>query len=159
MNIAHLLRSIETIAFRFLILATGLLMSEVQPLIAADLNHDAATVRSVALVDSALLASIPREEFVDSRVIPIDGTRDVIEQITAALDGQTDIDVVRVLSHGELGALCFGAQKIDAAILDARSREIADWKNSLSANAQILLYGCSVAGTNQESCLSIGWRH
>jgi alpha-tubulin suppressor-like RCC1 family protein len=146
---SNLPRLINAIAFRFLILAIGLLMSEVQPLIAAEPNHDAATVRSVALVDSALLASIPREEFVGSRVIPIDGNRDVIEQITAALDGQTDIDVVRVLSHGEHGALCFGAQKIDAAMLDARSRQISDWKNSLSANAEILLYGCSVAGTNQ----------
>ncbi|MEI6819302.1 MAG: MBG domain-containing protein [Verrucomicrobiota bacterium] len=150
---SNLPRLINAIAFRFLILAIGLLMVGVQPLIAAEPNHDAATVRSVALVDSALLASIPREEFVGSRVIPIDGNRDVIEQITAALDGQTDIDVVRVLSHGEHGALCFGAQKIDAAMLDARSREISDWKNSLSANAQILIYGCSVAGTNQGKLL------
>ena len=150
---SNLPRLINAIAFRFLILAIGLLMVGVQPLIAAEPNHDAATVRSVALVDSALLASIPREEFVGSRVIPIDGNRDVIEQITAALDGQTDIDVVRVLSHGEHGALCFGAQKIDAAMLDARSRQISDWKNSLSANAEILLYGCSVAGTNQGKLL------
>ena len=150
---SNLPRLINAIAFRFLVLAMGLLMVGVQPLIAAEPNHDAAIVHSVALVDATLAASTPQEEFVGSRVIPIDGNRDVIEQITVALDGQTDIDVVRVLSHGEYGALCFGTQKIDAAMLDARSRQISDWKNSLSANAEILLYGCSVAGTNQGKLL------
>ena len=145
----NLPRLLNAIAYRFLILAIGLLMVGVQPMIAAEPNHVAATVRSVALVDSALLASIPREEFVGSRVIPIDGNRDVIEQITAALDGQTDIDVVRVLSHGSDGTLWFGGQALDAGALKARQAELAGWSKSLAADAQILLYGCRVAETDQ----------
>jgi len=148
-NITHLLRSIETIAFRFLILAIGLLMVEVQLLIAAGVDHNPAIVRSVALVDSALLASIPQEELVGSRVISIDGNRDVIEEITAALDGLTEIDVVRVISHGSDGKLWFGGHALDVSTLDARSTRVAGWGRCLSADAEILLYGCRVAETDQ----------
>lgn len=148
-NITHLPRLIEIIAFRFLILAIGLLMDGAHSLVAGDLKHDAAKIRSVALVDSALLASIPREEFVGSRVIPIDGNRDVIEQITAAIDGLADLDVVRVISHGSDGTLWFGGQALDAGVLEARQAELAGWSKSLAADAQILLYGCRVAETDQ----------
>ena len=149
MDITQLPRSIEIIAFRLLILAIGLLMVGVQPLVAADLKHEAAKVRSVALVDSTLAASMPQEEFVGSRVIPIDGNRDVIEQITVALDGLTNLDVVRVISHGSDGALWFGGQALDAGVLEARQADLAGWSKSLAADAQILLYGCRVAETDQ----------
>ena len=38
--------------------------------------------RSVVLIDSALIPSIPKEELAGSKVIPIDGNGDVIAQIT-----------------------------------------------------------------------------
>ena len=134
-------------------LALGLLMILSLISQASSSKTAAPPLHGVVIIDSLLLEGIPQQEFVGSRVIPVDGNRDVIEQITAALVGQTEIDVVRVISHGEHGALCFGAQKIDAATLDARSRQISDWKKSLSANAEILIYGCSVAGTNQGKLL------
>ena len=153
MVITYLPSLIVIIAFRFLTLTIGLLMVGSQSLVAAGVDHGAATVRSVALVDSALLASIPREEFVGSRVIPIDGNGDVIAQITKALGTLTDIDVLRVISHGSDGKLWFGKQAFDATTLHAHSPQVAAWSESLSADAQILLYGCSVAGTNQGKLL------
>ena len=149
MVITHLPSLIEIIAFRFLTSTISLLMVGVQSLIAAGVNHNAPIVHSVALVDATLAAITPQEEFVGSRVIPIDGNRDVIEQITVALDGLTDLDVVRVISHGSDGALWFGGQALDAGVLEARQAEVAAWKKSLSADAQILLYGCRVAETDQ----------
>ena len=149
MVITHLPSLIEIIAFRFLTSTISLLMVGVQSLIAAGVNHNAPIVHSVALVDATLAAITPQEEFVGSRVIPIDGNRDVIEQITVALDGLTDLDVVRVISHGSDGALWFGGQALDAGVLEARQAEVAGWGKSLAFNAQILLYGCRVAETNQ----------
>ena len=107
------------------------------------------TPLSVVLIDSALVVSIPKEELVGSKVILIDGDGDVIEQITVALDGLTDLDVVRVISHGSDGALWFGGQALDAGVLEARQAEVAGWGKSLAFNAQILLYGCRVAETDQ----------
>jgi alpha-tubulin suppressor-like RCC1 family protein len=107
------------------------------------------TPLSVVLIDSVLVVSIPKEELVGSKVILIDGDGDVIEQITVALDGLTDLDVVRVISHGSDGALWFGKQAFDANTLHTHSPQVATWKKSLSADAQILLYGCRVAETDQ----------
>jgi alpha-tubulin suppressor-like RCC1 family protein len=105
--------------------------------------------RSVVLIDSAVAFSIPKEELVGSQVIPIDGNGDVIAQITKALGALTDIDVLRVISHGSDGKLWFGTQAFDTTSLHAYSQQVTAWSESLSADAQILLYGCRVAETDQ----------
>jgi hypothetical protein len=101
----------------------------------------------VVVIDSALVASIPQEELASSLVVAIDNSRDAIDQITTALAGLTDVDTLRVISHGSDGRLWFGDQAIDAATLAARAIDVSAWSRSLSADADILLYGCSVAST------------
>jgi maleate cis-trans isomerase len=54
-----------------------------------------------------------------------------------------------VVSHGAAGSLRFGNHTIDAAALHARTTEVSAWSRSLAANADVLLYGCSVAGTEK----------
>jgi hypothetical protein len=124
---------------------------EVRQLLAADgaesFAFAAARLNAVVVIDSALIGSIPQEEFAGSLVVSIDDSRDVIGQITTALAGLTDVDTLRVISHGSDGSLWFGSQAIDAAALDARAVEVAGWGRSLTADADILLYGCSVAST------------
>jgi hypothetical protein len=107
------------------------------------------SLRSVVVIDSQLVTSIPKGELAGSQIIAIDGNHDVIEQITAALDGLTDIEVVRVISHGSDGKLWFGGQALDASALDAGSARVAGWGRCLAADGEILLYGCRVAETNQ----------
>ncbi len=108
----------------------------------------AAPANGVVIIDSSLISSIPREEFAGSLVIGIDGGRDAVNQITTALSGLADIDAVRLISHGSDGALWFGTQAINTGMLAARASEIAGWGRSLTADADILLYGCSVASTD-----------
>ena len=105
--------------------------------------------RSVVLIDSALVDRVPEDELTGSQVIPINGDGDVVEQITGALGALTEIDVLRVVSHGSDGALWFGEQAFDAATLRAHAPQVAEWRTSLSAGARILLYGCSVAETGK----------
>ena len=140
------------LALRLLCMAIALQAFGMQQLIAADAAFNE-PARSVVLIDSALAPSIPKEELAGSRVIPIDGNGDVVAQITKALGTLTKIDVLRVISHGSDGKLWFGKQSFDATTLHAHSPQVAAWKKSLSADAQILLYGCSVAGTNQGKLL------
>ena len=106
---------------------------------------------SVVLVDAALLADIPAEELASSRVIAIDSRRDAVDQISTALATLSEIDVVRVISHGGDGSLSFGDQRIDATTLATRADEIAGWGRALSAGGDMLLYGCSVASTGDGS--------
>jgi len=106
---------------------------------------------SVVLIDAALMDDIPRQELAAGRVIAIDSSRDAIDQISTALAGLSQIDVVRVISHGGDGSLSFGDQRIDATALATRADEIASWGRSLSAGADMLLYGCSIASTGDGS--------
>jgi choloylglycine hydrolase len=106
---------------------------------------------SVVLIDAALMVDIPQQELAGSRVIAIDSHRDAIDQISTALAGLSEIDVLRVISHGSDGSLWFGDQRIDATTLATRADEIAGWGRSLSANADMLLYGCSVASAGDGS--------
>ena len=106
---------------------------------------------SVVLIDAALMDDIPRQELAGGRVIAIDSSRDAIDQISTGLAGLSEINVVRVISHGSDGSLWFGDQRIDATTLATRADEIAGWGRALSAGADMLLYGCSVASTGEGS--------
>lgn len=119
---------------------------ESRQLLAAAQNS--ATPAGVVIIDAALVASIPQQELSGSLLVAIDSSRDAIDQISAALIGLSDIDVVRVISHGSDGSLWFGDQHIDSATLAARAVDVAGWRQSLSADGDILLYGCSVASTD-----------
>jgi alpha-tubulin suppressor-like RCC1 family protein len=141
--------SFKSIAIRLLTLAIVLLVAGSRLWVAAEPTDKATHARSVALVDSALAASIPPEEFAGSLLILIDGKREAIGQITAALDGLADVEVLRVISHGSDGTLWFGDQAINRAVLEARKAKVAGWGKSLTTDAQILLYGCSVAETEK----------
>jgi VCBS repeat-containing protein len=118
---------------------------ETRQLLAA--AQDPAAPQGVVVIDSALVANIPQEELAGSVVVAIDNSRDVVDQITTALDGLEDVSVLRVISHGSDGRLWFGTQSIDSATLAARSVDVSGWSKSLTADADILLYGCSVAST------------
>ncbi|MCE2804194.1 MAG: DUF4347 domain-containing protein [Gemmataceae bacterium] len=111
---------------------------------ASSLARDA-SLSGVVVIDAGLLGQIP--VLSGSLVIPINPDEDAIAQITSAMDGLREIPVVRVISHGSDGTLWFGSQRIDSSVLGQRSAEIASWGLALSEDAEMLLYGCSVAST------------
>ena len=80
-----------------------------------------------------------------NEVIALDPDRDAISQITAALAGRSDLASIQIVSHGFAGGLVLGNETIDAAALESRAGKIMAWSGSLSADADILLYGCDVA--------------
>ena len=136
------------LALRLLCIAIALQALGMRQVNAADAAFSK-PARSVVLIDSALVPSIPKEELANSQVIPINGNGDVVAQITKALGTLTNIDVLRFVSHGSDGNLWFGKQAFDTNTLHAHSPQVAAWKKSLSTDAQILLYGCRVAATDQ----------
>jgi len=105
-------------------------------------------VADVAIVDAELLSRIPESELRGSKVIAIDGHSDAIGQIDQALEGLENISVLRVISHGESGAFWLGGQRIDLEALRQNACELESWSRALSADADLLLYGCSVAATS-----------
>ena len=78
-------------------------------------------------------------------ILVLDAERDGIEQVSDTLRGRRGINAVHILSHGSRGGIQLGKSQLDHASLSSYAGELANWSSSLSADADILLYGCNVA--------------
>jgi glucose/arabinose dehydrogenase len=83
----------------------------------------------------------------NAEVVLLDGQRDGIEQITAALADRQNIGAIHLISHGSAGALQLGRSNFGGANLNQYQQQLQGWQQSLSADADILLYGCDVAAS------------
>ncbi len=70
---------------------------------------------------------------------------DPIATMAVHLAGRRGVEAVHILSHGVPGALMMSGRRIDASALAARPALTAAIRNALSEDAEIVLYGCSVA--------------
>ncbi|MEO0518743.1 MAG: DUF4347 domain-containing protein, partial [Cyanobacteria bacterium P01_A01_bin.116] len=80
-------------------------------------------------------------------IIYIDSTRDGVTQISEALSAHEDVAAVHILTHGGAGSLQLGATTLDSATLASYQSQLQSWADSLTENADILIYGCDVAST------------
>jgi Ca2+-binding RTX toxin-like protein len=90
---------------------------------------------------AAILASLPR----GAEVHLLDPSQDGLTQIAATLQGRHGIDAIHILSHGSTGEVQLGNLLLSSANLDAHADVLATIGEALSANGDILLYGCNVA--------------
>lgn len=103
--------------------------------------------RAIAFIDSAvqnyqsLMAGITS----GTEVIVLDSTTNGVAQITAALAARANISSVHILGHGNAGSLQLGNSILDSHTLGEWAPRLQQWGASLSAGADILLYGCNVA--------------
>ena len=104
---------------------------------------------NLVLLSAELAGSVPPEELTGARVVVLEAGRDGIGQIGAALAAHPGASVVRLISHGEPGALLLAGQRISNATLQLRADALADWRRHLAPGAEILLYGCSVAASSE----------
>ncbi|NJR40936.1 MAG: DUF4347 domain-containing protein [Leptolyngbyaceae cyanobacterium CSU_1_4] len=81
-----------------------------------------------------------------SEAIVLDPAQDGVEQITAALAGRSDIQSVHLVSHGSSGRLQLGAATLNGESIDRYQAQLQEWRSALTEDADILIYGCDVAG-------------
>lgn len=79
------------------------------------------------------------------RVVMLDAASPALAQIAAALEGQRAVAAVHIVSHGAVGALDFGSGRVSSGNLADQAEALARIGAALSAEGDILLYGCSVA--------------
>jgi len=101
-----------------------------------------------ALIDAAGPADGPGSVS-NLEVVTIDSDGDGIAQITDYLLDARDIAAIHVFSHGASGSLQLGGARLDSDALDAYATQLAVWGEALAEDADILLYGCSVADGRQ----------
>jgi hypothetical protein len=81
----------------------------------------------------------------------LDGQRSGIEQISEILSstGESEqYDALHIISHGDNGEVSLGNGILNLNAVHAQSNEMAGWSRSLSADADILFYGCDLAGSD-----------
>ncbi|MBF0124744.1 MAG: DUF4347 domain-containing protein, partial [Magnetococcales bacterium] len=81
----------------------------------------------------------------DQEVILLDSKRDGLGQIATALSGRSGLDAIHLFSHGSPGALQLGSLTLNSANLASHTAALATIGASLSADGDLLLYGCDVA--------------
>lgn len=96
---------------------------------------DARVQGAQALADSAAPGT---------KVVVVDAANDGVAAVQAALDALGQVDSIQILGHGTPGQMLLGSSVLSAQSAD--TLRTAAWGAHLSANADILLYGC---GTGQ----------
>ena len=100
---------------------------------------------NLVLISQDLLERVPAAELANARVVILNPNAEILPQISTALAEQHGLQTLRLISHGDAGALHFGTQVLDQSVLANRAAEVAGWGRAMAPGADLLLYGCSVA--------------
>ncbi len=80
-------------------------------------------------------------------VMTLNSGQDGIQQITQALSEYQDIGVIHLVSHASQDGLQLGSSLLNLKTIEQYSSAIQLWGESLSQGADLLVYGCDLAGT------------
>lgn len=84
-----------------------------------------------------------------TEVVVLDSSQDGLQQIADHLNGRHGIDAIHVFSHGEAGKVKLGTLWLGNGNLEGKSELLAAIGQALTADGDILLYGCDTgAGSN-----------
>ena len=102
-----------------------------------------------------LLADLQNQQNGNRRfeVYLLDNDRDGIEQISGILAGHQAVDAIHILSHGDNGRVNLGNGWLDTNNLNNYSDAIAGWSQVLGDDADLLFYGCDLAGSEEGKAL------
>jgi parallel beta-helix repeat protein len=108
-----------------------------------------------------LLADIAQQQSAGRsiHVLTLTSAEDAIAGIQNALDDLTaqgfEVSAIHIVSHGRDGEFDLGNAVVDDGFLKAHALGVASWSSSLSADADILVYGCNFAQSSKGQLLAI----
>jgi hypothetical protein len=107
--------------------------------------------KSIVFIDSELddYQTLANGVLPGAETIILDKNSNGIQQISAKLQeiasaGET-VDQVHIFSHGNSGSLQLGSTTLNSGNLSEYQGQLQGWRNALSDQADIMLYGCDVA--------------
>ena len=121
-----------------------------------DTRHEIVFVDTAAenyqqLVDD-LLTQAEAERSIEVHLIASD--EDGIQRISSVLAERADVDAIHLLSHGTAGNVKLGNVWLDVTNVGAYADEIAAWNSALAGDADLLIYGCNLAASEDGRALS-----
>jgi Ca2+-binding RTX toxin-like protein len=81
----------------------------------------------------------------DIETIILDDKNNVLNQIAEALVGYQNLDAIHIISHGAEGELAFANGVVTNSNINSYSAQLKSIGSALSANGDMLLYGCDIA--------------
>ncbi|MBD2412463.1 hypothetical protein FACHB389_23110 [Nostoc calcicola FACHB-389] len=104
---------------------------------------------NIVFIDTAVVdyQSLVAGIALGSEVVILDPNQDGLTQITEFLAGRksNSIKSVHIVSHGGEGSLQLGSTYLNLNSLNSNANQLKNWRNTLTDDADILLYGCDVA--------------
>ena len=117
-----------------------------------DGNSGSATRQEIIFVDAAtpdyqeLLSGIDTDAAdTDYQIFILQSDRDGVEQITGILGRFDTVDAVHLVGHGNEQGIQLGDSWLGQNNLADYAESLGAWSNTLSTEADILLYGCNLA--------------
>ncbi|HEX8524521.1 MAG TPA: choice-of-anchor C family protein [Tepidisphaeraceae bacterium] len=120
--------------------------------------------REVVFVDSrvddlqAVLQDLKKQQTAGRAVdvVVLKPDRDGLAQVTEALAGRKDVAGIHLISHGGAGEVLLGNLSLTGANLTRYAAQLQSWREALSNDADILVYGCDIAGDGDGKALIQG---
>jgi len=100
-----------------------------------------------------LLADSIAAQSDDAWVVLIEADEDGVERISEVLDQFKGLKSIHIVSHGSAGEVQLGNTRLNNESLAAYAGEIAQWNTSLASDADILIYGCDLAASEEGESL------
>ena len=120
----------------------------------APTGSDAADQRSeLIFIDTAipdyqqLLDGLVSGDSNTAEIVLLDAGKEGFQQIDAALSTRQNVDAIHFISYGSAGALRLGSTWIEASDFNDYQADFTAIGQYLSADADLLFYGCNVAST------------
>lgn len=114
-------------------------------------NHANNEFPELVFIDSTVADS---EIIIDNisgaaEVIILDDRADGLQQISDVLSQHQELDAVHLVSYGDAGQLFLGDTQLNIDHLTQYADVLAGWNDFLTEDADLLLYGCDIASSEE----------
>ncbi|WP_404309044.1 DUF4347 domain-containing protein [Neorhodopirellula lusitana] len=112
-------------------------------------SHDRIVSETIVFIDAGLAdADVLIEGVSDTaELVMLDAETPLLTQISDHLQKRRSVQSVHVVTHGGEGMIAVGRQRVRTETLTANGDMLSRWANALTAEADILIYGCNTGGS------------
>ena len=110
-------------------------------------NHEVAFINSSVMNVDEILNDLGD----NVEIVMLEEGTDGLQQITDYLNENSDVkyDAVHILTHGNEGYFVLNGEVVDGTYVNDNAADFVQWRNALSEDADVMIYGCNLAG-NQD---------
>ena len=110
--------------------------------------NDTSAPHTLVVIDKAVAnwQQLAEARPAGSELLLLDTSRDGTRQIAEYLEGRGSYDSVHLISHGSSGQISLGNETLNVSNLSDNAAQLQALAEHLTRDADILIYGCDVAG-------------